>query len=46
MVETVYRAYAQLMPGAGDRERKATDQFVRRADDEGSALDVPSGGAD
>jgi hypothetical protein len=34
------------MPDADDRGRKAIDQFFRRADDEGSALDVPSGGAE
>src|SRR5579859_494568 len=43
-VETVHRTYAHLMPDADDRGRKAMDQFFRRADDGGSALDVPSGG--
>ena len=43
-VETVYKTYAHLMPDADERGRNAMDQFFRRAGDEGSALDVPSGG--
>lgn len=45
-VETVYRTYAHLMPDADDRGRKAMDQFFRTADEEGSALNVPSGRTD
>jgi integrase len=45
-VETVHRTYAHLMPDADDRGRKAMDQFFRRADDKGSALNVPSDGAE
>jgi len=43
-VETVHRTYAHMMPDADDRGRKAMDQFFKRVGDEGSALDVPSGG--
>ena len=43
-VETVYKAYAHLMPDADERGRKAMDQFFRRPGREGSALDVPSDG--
>lgn len=43
-VETVYKAYAHLMPDADDRGRKAIDQFFRRPGGEPSALDVPSEG--
>jgi hypothetical protein len=45
-VETVHRTYAHLMPDADDRGRKAMDQFFKRVGDEGSAPDVPSGGAE
>lgn len=44
-VETVYKTYAHLMPDADERGRKAIDQFFRRPGREGSALDVPSYGA-
>jgi integrase len=45
-VETVHRTCAHLMPDADDRGRKAMDQFFKRFGDEGSAPDVPSGGAE
>ena len=43
-VETVHRTYAHMMPDADDHGRRAMDQFLKQAGDEGSALDVPSGG--
>ena len=42
-VETVHRTYTHMMPDADARGRGAMDQFFKRAGDEGSALDVPSG---
>ena len=44
-VETVYKTYAHLMPDADERGRKAIDQFFRQSGRKGSALDVPSDGA-
>lgn len=44
-VETVHRTYAHLMPDADERGRTAMDQFFKRVEAEGSALDVPSDGA-
>jgi len=44
-VETVHRTYAHLMPDADDRGRKAKDEFFKRVEHEGSALNVPSGDA-
>jgi integrase len=43
-VETVHRTYAHLMPDADDRGRKAMNEFFKPVGDEGSALNVPSGG--
>jgi hypothetical protein len=42
--ETAYKTCAHMMPGAGERERKAMDQFFQRAGDKEVPRMCPSGG--